>query len=189
MRPKFTGFDAENNEAVYEYGKVFEVETTAHYSRLKIGASQSAVDLMLNLADCLGGPYFVLYVLLIARDGEYPGRYQSPPLATQEELANFLREFRLVLESDGRHHIWIGTADSKGLIIYDQHNVIYAYGPLECYQTVVKERSFIEQAFDFPSPHGHSYNAENDAGIRSLLAYWDWQHFPLVADEDTLAEE
>ncbi|OON67426.1 hypothetical protein [Hymenobacter sp. CRA2] len=184
MLPKFTAFDAASNEVAHDYGRVFEHERFEQFERLKIGASSAAIGLLRQLSECLPAPYFCLYVLVVSREGEEQGRYQSPPLETTAELTDFLQEFAPLLTTDGRHHLWAGATDKSGLLIYDRHNVIYAYGPLEAYKTALEALSYREQAFGFPVPHAHHFHAENDEQVRRLLAHWDWQWFPLAPSDE-----
>lgn len=60
-------------------------------------------------------------------------------------MEGFLREFRAYFESDGRHHIWVSSLQASALqasatLVYDQHDVIYAYGPLESLQGYCRVR-------------------------------------------------
>jgi hypothetical protein len=185
MHPKFTAFDTFNNESAYDYGNIYQLEETENFTRLKIGASINQVQLMLELSTCLDAPYFCLYVLVTSRDGSIKeGRYQSPPIESREALVDFLLDFKGPIETDGRHHFWIGNASNEGLIVYDKHNVVYAYGPIDKYLSVLHTQGRKQEVFDFPYPHGHYFQSENDGPIRNLLKYWDWQRFPLIAGED-----
>ena len=185
MQPKFTAFDASNNEYAYDYGNIYQLEETENYIRLKIGASVHQIQLMLELSACLEAPYFCLYVLVTPRDGILEeGRYQSPLIESHEALVDFLLDFKEPIETDGRHHVWIGNANNDGLIIYDKHNVIYTYGQVDRFLSVLHTHGRKHEVFNFPCPHGHYFHDENDGAIRNMLTYWDWQHFPLVAGED-----
>ena len=184
MLPRFTAFDAANNEVPQEYGRVYEHEQFEQFERLNVGASTNAIDLLRQLSGCLPAPYFCLYVLVVNREGEAQGRYQSPLLTTATELTDFVGEFAPLLTTDGRHHFWVGATDNSGLLIYDRHNVVYAYGPLEVYKTTLASLDYHEQPFSFPVPHAHRYHAENDEQVRQLLAHWDWQRFPLVPSDE-----
>ncbi len=87
----------------------------------------------------------MLSVLLVPRQGErQPGRYQSPLPLSLEQVATFCRRFTPFLQGDGRHHLWIGSAVNAGLLIYDQHDWIWAYGDLPAYVRVLQERGFTE---------------------------------------------
>jgi hypothetical protein len=93
----------------YDYGKCYMLEKYPNYTRLKIGASTQAIDLLLKLSDCLNPPFYCLYVLVVGRTTSEAGRYQSPPLQNSESLINFLLDYKELFESDGRHHIWISA--------------------------------------------------------------------------------
>ena len=70
-------------------------------------------------------------------------------------------------------------------LVYDQHNVIYAYGAnLEVFEQALRERGFTEGAVRFPVPHQHKYNPQFDNQERQILSHWEWIHFPLVEGND-----
>jgi hypothetical protein len=180
-RAKFTSFDKSGHEFTHDYGKTYEISTTIKH--LKIAASRNQVDLLLKLAENLTSPFYILYVLVVSRLDNEHGRYQSPLIETKDKLKDFLTEYKEYFETDGRHHIWICTIDNSGTLIYDQHNVIFAYGQLDTYISILKSEGFKEQEFSFPAPHAHAYNQSNDKFEESILQHWDWNHFPL-ADGD-----
>lgn len=176
---KFTKSDNGNNEYHFDYGNIFQSENTS----IKIGPTNKHISLMLELVDYLEPPYYILYVLLVSRLGQEPGRYQSPLFETKQELQEFLLEFKEFFETDGRHHIWIGTINNSGLLVYDQHNVIYAYGPINQFKMTLKNHGFKEQSFSFPLPHCHHYHEDNDKIEKGVLEYLDWVYFPLSDNE------
>jgi len=179
---KFTSYDSKGHEIIHDYGKVYEVDE----SRLTIAASTNQIVLILKFVDTLKPPFYILYVLVVSRLDNERGRYQSPLIETKEELTDFLLEYKQFFETDGRHHIWICTLDNSGRLIYDQHNVIFAYGQTEKYINLLEKEGFIEQEFSFPVPHAHAYNESNDRFEESLMNYWEWSTFPL-ADGDEYA--
>ncbi len=181
---KFTKMLSDNSFVNNEYGKVFETETTNAYQRLKIGADNKQIDLMLKLCENLNPPYFILYVLVVPRHGHEQGRYQSRPIENINEVRLFFNEYKDYLETDGRHHVWIGTVDNSGILIYDQHNVIFAYGSLEKYKRTLRTLGFHEKPFSFPVPHAHRFNTDNDQFEEKILQHWDWSIFPLT-EHDT----
>jgi len=93
--------------------------------------------------------------------GVRPGEKIHEEMITETDSLNTL-EFKNYFETDGRHHIWICTVDNSGRFIYDQHNVIFAYGQIDKYVSVLKKEGFEEREFSFPSPHAHSYKPSND---------------------------
>jgi hypothetical protein len=179
MKNKLTSFDAQENEIIHDYGKIYEVEETTGSERLKIAASNDQIGLLISLLDNLNPPYFILYVLVVSRLRNEHGRYQSPLLETKQEVVDFLLDFKEYLETDARHHLWIGAMDNNGTLVYDQHNVIYAYGPLNAFKQTLLKLDFTEEEFSFPAPHCHHFHDSNDAFEQELLSYWDWYLFPL----------
>ena len=172
---KFAKPDNKAQEEPFFYGTIYEEEE----GRIKISADKDQTDLLLNLTDNLNPPYFVLYVLVVSRLSNELGRYQSPLFETKAELAKFLNTFRVYFETDARHHIWIGTTDDSGLLVYDQHNVIYAYGNEAEYITLLEKDDYKNQKFSFPAPHIHYYHQENDIFEQKLIDSFDWDIFPL----------
>jgi hypothetical protein len=183
MKNKFTSLDINGDEAFHDYGNIYELEETQASERLKIGVSKNQIGLLVHLIENLAPPYFILYVLVVSRLGNEYGRYQSPLLDTKEELIDFLLDYKEFLETDGRHHLWIGTVPNNGTLVFDQHNVVYAYGPIDSFKQTLRRLEFKEKEFDFPSPHIHHYHDSNDAFEAEILGHWDWDMFPL-ADND-----
>ena len=72
------------------------------------------------------------------------------------------------------------------MLVYDRHNVIYAYGALDKFKKILTAQALAETPkIKVPSPHVHYYNKEYDADCRALLEYWSWQRSPLrEQDED-----
>lgn len=171
---------------LHDYGNVYFEQPCGPSTRLVIGASRDHVDLLIELATQLQGlPWFVLYVLLVPRKGNREsGRYQSPPFDTHAELSAFLAAFRSFFEGDGRHHVWVGSAANDGLLVYDQHNVIFAYGPLDSFRAILDSHGFREHPFWFPAPHTHPYAPENDAEEERLMTEAEWQWSPLQPGDE-----
>lgn len=167
----------------FAYLNVWEQEKTTGPARLIIAPASGQIELMRKLAEVLPEPFGILYVLLVPRGQGQPGRYQSPVPSSRAELDAFLTQFQEFFERDARHHIWIMSLPASATLVYDNHNVIYAYGPLEKFKQVLKQQGFQEGSVRFPSPHSHNYNVEFDQAEKDVIAYWDWLHFP-VAEQD-----
>ena len=167
------------------YPDVWSLEETAGPPRLRVGPSSRHVEVLLSLARVWQADYYLLYVLLISRQGKRaPGRYQSSwPLAF-DEVAAFCRTFAPFLEGDGRHHLWIGSTVEAGLLIYDHHDWIYAYGDLPAYIRVLQSQGFREGELVLPAPHHHNFNPVFDAAEDEVAAYCHWQHSPLQPDDE-----
>jgi hypothetical protein len=169
-----------------DYGNLYFEQPCGNARRVVIGPSSDQVDLLIEMsAELQGNPWYVLYVLLVPRQSKRePGRYQSEPFEAHASLAAFLQSFRVFFESDGRHHIWVGSCANDGVLVYDQHDVIFAYGPLDRFKTILASHGFRESEFWFPSPHSHSYMPENDAEEERLMAEVEWKRFPLQPGDE-----
>jgi hypothetical protein len=181
---KFGSIDASGEEHPFEYSSLWAKEKTTGPDRLIITTSSSYIDLLLELSEVMQGPFGVLYVLLTSRTENNRGRYQSPDPASEEELKSFLSRFRTFLECDARHHLWIGASDNSSLLVYDNHNVVYAYGPLPAFEKALTARGLQEtDEIRFPAPHTHRYNQEFDSDEQAVIDYWAWKQYPLE-DQD-----
>ena len=168
----------------YAHPNVWSNEKTTGPDRLVVAPSSGHVELMVELSRALPEPFGILYVLLISRLDNEPGRYQCPAPCGRSEMEAFLKEFEAYFESDGRHHVWVMSLPAAATLVYDQHNVIYAYGPLERYEKVLRKAGLKEGAVNFPAPHAHNYNPQYDEQERRVLNYWDWRKTPLLEGDD-----
>lgn len=180
---KFTGPDFDRARE-FVYPDVWENEPLPHGSRMRIGLRAGEVETLLDLCSALPGPFGMLYVLLVSRLDREEGRYQSPHPLEHGELATLLRKYRDFIERDGRHHVWVSDVSNAGQLIFDRHNLIYAYGPLDRFRTRLEARGVTEGQIRIPSPHGHEYHVEFDSEEERLLAHWEWLHFPLQPGDD-----
>lgn len=168
----------------HNYGNKYFRQPCGHTERLVIGPSSQQVKLLDALAKTFtAGPYYILYVLLVSHADRSPGRYQSPLFDSHEDLQLFLYTFQEFFENDGRHHVWISTPEA-GTLVYDQHDVIFAYGDLDLMKNVIVEAGFHEEEFWFPSPHRHGFDPRNVDRENELMAYCDWVYFDLQPDDD-----
>jgi len=179
------GTITDNEQVPFSYPNVWAAERTSGPVRLVIGPTRGHIGLMRELATCWSPGYSLLYVLLVSRLGNEPGRYQCPDPLFLVELDGFLETYGTFLESDGRHHLWIGSLTNEGTLVYDRHNVIYAYGPLDSYRRILDRRGLGEvPEVRFPAPHTHEYNEQNDAWEDRLMNHWVWRKFPLQDNDD-----
>ncbi|MGC1274983.1 MAG: hypothetical protein WBC44_14860 [Planctomycetaceae bacterium] len=180
---KFSVVTLDGAHAPHDYRNRFYRQPTSDPDRLVIGASGSNVDLLGTLAARFAEqPYFVLYVLLVSHTEHKLGRYQSPSLSF-EELWAFLDQHREFLEGDGRHHVWVGSPGAD-LLVYDQHDLIFAYGSLDAFEDVLLNRGFTEEEFWIPAPHSHSFPPANIPRQEALLDHFPWQHFDLQPGDE-----
>jgi hypothetical protein len=174
----------QNTETVpFSYANIWDVERSSNYERLVIAPSSNQIDLLLELTGILPEPFGILYVLIISRANHEVGRYQNPQPARRLEMESFLKSFKDFFENDGRHHIWIASLPSSSTLVYDNHNVIYAYGQLEHFQRVLASQGLSRGEVTFPVPHTHNYNPMFDAEENRVLSYWEWKQFPLAESD------
>ncbi|HEY3972738.1 MAG TPA: hypothetical protein VGM18_07025 [Candidatus Sulfotelmatobacter sp.] len=186
MEPyKFGHLNASGVEAPFQYANCWAVEKTSGPPRLVIAPAAAQIRIISKLTAAMESPFGLLFVLLVPRGGGEAGRYQSPEPINSHQLEEFLWEFQDLLEKDARHHFWIMSIDNSSLLVYDNHNVIYAYGPLEAFERILTSDGFAKcDDVQFPVPHMHRYNAEFDEQQRQLLKHWDWIKFPLQDSDD-----
>jgi len=172
-------------EAPFDYGNVYWREETTGGERLLIGPSANQVEMLLTLAATWPNYQFgILYVLLVSHTGAELGRYQSPWIESYDELREFMEGFAEFFENDGRHHVWIGSATGDGTLVYDQHDLIFAYGDLDRYEQVLHAQGFVRRKFWFPAPHIHQFLSENVGEEERLLKYFEWQVTPLRPEDE-----
>ncbi len=181
---KFSKLD--DNDQPFDYGDVFFREPCGDSERLVIGPSGNHIALLCEFARQFAGDKFsVLYVLLLSHAGNRPGRYESPVFETYSDLELFLWTFQTFFEQDGRHHVWVASASSSDLLVYDQHNVMFAYGELDKFERELRELGFREQEFSFPVPHVHGYPPANANTEQELLSSLSWKWSPLREGDES----
>lgn len=183
MQVKFTGSDLDDPKP-HRYRNVFARQQTTGPERLVIGASSEHVSVMLRLAQKTRGPFEVLYVLAVSVSGREPGRYQSPAPMELAAVTELLTRYEQFIEGDGRHHVWLIGRDYESCLVYDNHNIMYAYGPLDAFERVLRVLGFSEGEVAIPSPHTHHYHAQNADVEQAFLSEMDWIHYPLVEEHD-----
>lgn len=140
-----------------------------------------------NLFECLlarlEGPFHLLYVLHTPRGEADSGRYQSP-LLDKADVVAWLRRFSGFLAADARFDLWLHDPAANATLVWDRHNLLYAYGPIERFADCLLANAFIEGEPSIPSPHEHHYRAEFDAEARSLIASQAWSVSPLMPEDE-----
>lgn len=184
---KFGILDDQGNVVPYDYGNRYFRQPCGKTERLVIGASHSNIKLLDKLASLFPTPrYQVIYVLLFSSfDDQANGRYLSPIIEGHEDLQMFIWTFQNFFEGDGRHHLWIAAADSGDFLVYDHHDVIFAYGDLAAVERTLAEAGFTNAEFWFPAPHHHSFppaNADTEEAVRN---YFDWKRSELLATDES----
>jgi hypothetical protein len=178
------GADKGGTEVEFFYNNIWCVEKYPDYERITIAPYDNQVELMLDILKSFPPPYWCLYVLIVSRTDQKCGRYQCPYPMVYNEIYNFGMKYKDYFETDGRHHIWMGSAKSKQLLVYDHHNVIYVYEDILNSSKYLREKSFIEETVKFPVPHMHNYNKSNDDKEISILKHYKWKRFPLKEQDE-----
>jgi len=173
---------AEPQECAWNFGKVFARDMKSGLEHLCIAASDDQSHLLETLLEHMPQPMWILYVLVVPRGEGEAGRYQSTEPITRHEARAFLSRFRNYLETDGRHNLWIKSEDGPALLVFDRHDLIYGYGPIDEWTGDLQKLGWIEverKDISLPDPHSHHYHAIFDDDAREVLSYTQWQHSPL----------
>ena len=178
------GFLSPDDQQFY-YPNVWAIEPTTGPNRIVLAPSCSQIDLLLRLIEVIPEPLWVLYVLVVPRGESEAGRYESVEPQTHESITQFLRDFKTFFETDGRHHLWIASSTSPAMLVYDRHNLIYGYGPLDEFQKIALESGLQETSeVKLSFAHTHHYNHHFDEDAKRVHSYWPWIRTPLGDGDD-----
>jgi hypothetical protein len=72
----------------------------------------------------------------------------------------------------------------RTLVVYDNHEILYAYGDLDALEQPLVNRGLRRGEVVVPFPHHHRYNAAFDADEDQLMRHWKWKWFPLQEGDD-----
>ena len=180
---RVSGTPARPVEHPFAYDDTFTRELVAGgKERLRVGLRTRHTAMVRSLGAVLAPPFRLLYVLHTSRVDAPLGSYESPDLAEQE-VAALLERFSDFLDGDARHDIWLHSMPDEATVVLDRYNMIWAYGPLDQYENVLRARGIQEVAAwarpAVPSPHALHYHEEWDDAERTLLAALDWHRKPL----------
>jgi hypothetical protein len=140
----------------------------------------------LRLTTALTPPYFLLYVLHTPRGVGEPGRYQSPPL-DRAEVQAFVADFARYLSKDARFDLWSHSPAENATVVWDRHNQLFAYGPLDRFEAELRSLGFTPGDPAVPVPHQHNYHHTLDPEAARLLQAFDWHHTPLRPADEQIA--
>ncbi|MCX5677031.1 MAG: hypothetical protein NTX87_18740 [Planctomycetota bacterium] len=173
----------------HQYPNIWAREKAGARERLVLAPAEKHVDLVIDLLGEMPEPFGILYVLLVSRCDRKAGRYQSQDVTDRPTTERFLRDYADYFENDGRHHVWVASvgeeAGEAAQVIYDNHNIVYAYGLIERLIDVAAQWSLTEQSeVRFPVPHQHQYNREYDGDEDRLMQQHAWKYFSLQPYDD-----
>jgi len=165
----------------HQYEDTFCLEPTTGPERLKIGARQP-LQILLQLYWSISEPLHLLYVLHTSRCGSKLGRYESPAV-DRNAINQFTGEFYEFLTEDARHDLWILSPQSSATLVLDRHDLIYAYGPLSEFQSILQSNEIQEGEVSIPVPHSHHYHHEWDSAELKVLSQFPWRFSPLLPQD------
>lgn len=161
----------------------YHVERTTGPVRIVAAPGGRHVEIMLALAAALHDPFAILYVLHTPRGGSKAGRYQSPPI-DRAAVNRFFASFGEFLASDGRHDIWLRSFPDEATLVWDRHDLLYAYGPIELLEGVLHSHQLTRGAVSIPSPHAHRYHQGWDEQEHAVLGAFQWIESPLQPQDE-----
>lgn len=151
--------------------------------RLAVGVPAGDSEVLRRLLACMKPPLYLLYVLHTPRGEGDPGRYQSPALG-EHEVLSFLAEFAGLLGSDARHDVWVHSPEGSATLVWERHNVIYAYGPIGSFESALIQLGFGTGKIGVDFPHQHHYRAEYDEAARAVLTRFNWSYSALRPEDE-----
>jgi hypothetical protein len=72
------------------------------------------------------------------------------------------------------------------MLVLDEHDLIYAYGPLHEFEDVLRTRGYSPGDPVVPEQHEHRSSAQLDPLETDLREWWDWQREQLIPKADQL---
>jgi hypothetical protein len=159
----------------HRHANVFERRDDGNGPYLCIGAEDHHCEVMLLLAREVATPYALSYDLLAAREPYPEGRYDLTWPLDLDGLTHFFREHAEFFEHDARHNLRLQGANGSGLLIYDQHDLILASGPIDAFVLRLTEAGLSYGSAELPIPHSHHIRPEFDGHLHRLLASRDWK--------------
>lgn len=156
----------------------------ASVQRIAASASGLGTRVFETLACGLEPPLILLYVLHTPRVEDAAGRYQSPPLELAE-VESFLRRRADYLACDARFDLWAHSPSQAATVVWDRHDVVFGYGPLDDYEVRLHALGFAPvSSLEIDVPHVHHYRSEFDADAQAVLADFDWHRTDLREEDE-----
>ena len=177
-----------NDWVEHSHNPVFKTQGADNEARrLVAGVPKGDSSVFRALVNQLTPPYFFLYVLHTSRGEGEPGRYQSPALE-RDEFNAFLDLYSSFWSGDGRHDVWAHSPSENATVVWDRHNLIFAYGPLDRFASALRSMGFEEGNPNSSFPHQHHYRQEFDDDATAILSAINWSRSPLCPSDEQWAE-
>lgn len=174
---------SEGSDEPYSHPAEFKIAATSTGTlRITATVPSGEVSLIQSLLNTQDEPILLLYVLHTTRGEGRVGRYQSGDL-TREEAHRFLDRFKDYFQADARFDLWLHFPNNQATIVWDRHNLLYLYGPID-----QLEHRLVCLGFQSGDPnanfiHTHYYRSEFDPDARELLGYFDWNYSKLRPED------
>lgn len=136
-----------------------------------------------SLASCLTPPLTLMYLLHFQTGAVPAGRYRSDG-HSGDEVRAFLKRFNGFLTGDGRHDLRVYSDEDEAMIIWDRHNLVYAYGNSRAVVTKLRGLGFEEGEVEVPVPHLHHYYSTFDDDARAVIRRYDWSYSSLEPEDE-----
>lgn len=150
---------------------------------LVVGVPGGDTVVALNLLECIGSTFVLLYVLYNPLGEADEGRYQSPEV-TLDTVRTFITRFALLLAKDARHDFWIISTDGSAKIVWERFNLIFAYGPLSRFEASLRTLGFTEGRLTMPDKRERHFHSELKPIASELMSAFEWRYSPLQEDDD-----
>lgn len=75
-------------------------------------------------------------------------------------------------------------AEDRATIVWDRHDLLYAYGPLEKFTAILREAGFTDGVAAIPSPHVHTYHPEFHQDAAAVMKAFPWSTSPLRPEDE-----
>lgn len=147
--------------------------------RTMIGASSNHLEMLLEMAAAIPSASFSLMYVLLRPGDPRDGRYKSPDFSSLSEVRTLFERFAGYFTGDGNHQLWLLSAVEGAFLIYDQHDVITAYGECDDYESLLTARGF--RSGKFYLPRRPIYFSPENAGAEAkrLVECFDWERSDL----------
>lgn len=173
----------ENEWREHNFDALFNQEECGPSARLVAGIPHGDSRIFEQMVCSLEPPYYLLYVLHTSRGEGEIGRYQAGEVS-QARLREFLNRFSTFFAADARFDLWAHSPADNATIVWDRHNLLYAYGPLERISTQLSELGYTDGNPVIPGPHLHHYREEMDIQATEILSAFEWTWSPLRAEDE-----
>ena len=178
-------------EAAYERPATYvRQKTRAGTERIIADVTGIGAEVLRGLVKRLRAPFLLLYVLHTSRGEGEAGRYQSSALSG-DEVDQFIARFAEYFLADSRFDLWLHSREPNATVVWDRHDKLFAYGPLDDFETALNALGFSpgEPEISLSIAHLHHYRSECDEDASAVLAALDWQYSPLKPEDEQRPDE